>query len=152
MAVGSCNAGGPVLLRTGAAEGSLGGTKGARSSSSVAGSRLSSARSFLGAGCTRGRSSQRCDPPAQGVSHLHLHKYCVGLDNLTYQPTTKSRERSGCPRRHVTFAMSERKREEYRPKNKGCNFLSFWIQFNGHIEIIHLSMGKHMVLFLLASG
>ena len=34
-AVGSCHAGGPFLFFTGAAEGSLGGTKGRRSSSSV---------------------------------------------------------------------------------------------------------------------
>ena len=33
----------------------------------------------------------------------------LDLTSLAYQPTTKSRERSGHPRRHVTFAMSERK-------------------------------------------
>ena len=33
----------------------------------------------------------------------------LDLTSLAYQPTTKSRERSGYPRRHVTFAMSERK-------------------------------------------
>ena len=31
------------------------------------------------------------------------------LTSLTYQPTTKSSNRSGYPKRHVTFAMSERK-------------------------------------------
>ena len=55
--VGSCHTGGPVLLSTGATGGGLGGTKGARSPSSVAGSRLSSASSFLGAGFARGWSS-----------------------------------------------------------------------------------------------
>ena len=49
--------GGLLLLRTGAAGGGLGGIKGARSPSLVAGSRLSSAGSFLGAGCTKGWSS-----------------------------------------------------------------------------------------------
>ena len=31
------------------------------------------------------------------------------LTSLAYQPTTKSRERSGHPKRHVTCAMSEGK-------------------------------------------
>ena len=33
----------------------------------------------------------------------------LDLTSLAYQPTAKSRERSGHPRRHVTFATSERK-------------------------------------------
>ena len=33
----------------------------------------------------------------------------LDLTSLAYQPTTKSRERSGHPWRHVTFARSERK-------------------------------------------
>ena len=31
----------------------------------------------------------------------------LDLTSLTYQPTTKSSDRPGNPRRHVTFAMSE---------------------------------------------
>ena len=31
------------------------------------------------------------------------------LTNLAYQPATKSREQSGHPKRHITFAMSERR-------------------------------------------
>ena len=36
---------------------------------------------------------------------------CIVLDltNLAYQPVTKSREQPGDPKRHVTFAMSERR-------------------------------------------
>ena len=33
----------------------------------------------------------------------------LDLTSLTYQPTTKSSDRSGHPKRHVIFAMSERK-------------------------------------------
>ena len=44
VAAGSCHTGGPFLFLTGEAEGSLGGTKGKRSSSSVAGSRFFSGR------------------------------------------------------------------------------------------------------------
>ena len=33
----------------------------------------------------------------------------LDLTNLAYQPTTKSREQPGHPKRHVTFAMSERR-------------------------------------------
>ena len=44
---------------------------------------------------------------------LHATKYqptdSLDLTNVAYQPTTKSREQSGHPKRHVTFAMSERK-------------------------------------------
>ena len=38
------------------------------------------------------------------MGHIELD-----LTNLPYQPTTKSREQPGHPKRHVTFAMSERK-------------------------------------------
>ena len=33
----------------------------------------------------------------------------LDLTSLAYQPTTKSREQPGHPKRHVTFAMAERK-------------------------------------------
>ena len=33
----------------------------------------------------------------------------LDLTNLPYHPTTKSREQPGHPKRHVTFAMSERR-------------------------------------------
>ena len=49
-----------------------------------------------------GRNSSSAEYSTMG--HIVLD-----LTNLTYQPTTKSRERPGHPRRHVTFAMSERK-------------------------------------------
>ena len=89
MAVGFCHTGGPFLLRTGAAGGSLGGTKGARSLS-VAGPRLSSAGSFLGDSCTSGgqlhHQRQRYDSTAHGVSHLHLHACLVHeLDMLGFR-------------------------------------------------------------------
>ena len=35
--------------------------------------------------------------------------FVLDLTSLTYQPTTKSSDRSGHPKRHVIFAMSERK-------------------------------------------
>ena len=88
-AVRSCHAGGPSLLHTGEAGGGVGGTKGAKSPSSEAGSRLSSAGSFLGAGCTRGWSSPLSEiTAAQGVSHLHLHTCRVhDLDMLFFALT-----------------------------------------------------------------
>ena len=33
----------------------------------------------------------------------------LDLTSLAFQPTTKSREQPGYPKRHVTFAMSERR-------------------------------------------
>ena len=52
--------------------------------------------------------------PAFGLYSFPAEYSTVGrivldLTNLAYQPTTKSREEPGHPRRHVTFAMSERK-------------------------------------------
>ena len=44
--------------------------------------------------------------PAEYSTTGHI---LLDATSLAYQPTTKSRERSGHPRRHVTFAMSERK-------------------------------------------
>ena len=44
--------------------------------------------------------------PAEYSTMGHI---VLDLTSLAHQPTTKSRERSGHPRRHVTFAMSERK-------------------------------------------
>ena len=44
--------------------------------------------------------------PAEYSTMGHL---VLDLTSLTYQPTTKSSDRPGNPRRHVTFAMSERK-------------------------------------------
>ena len=35
--------------------------------------------------------------------------FLLDLTSLTYQPTTKSSDRLGHPKRHVTFALSERK-------------------------------------------
>ena len=44
--------------------------------------------------------------PAEYSTMEHI---VLDLTSLAYQPTTKSRERSGHPRRHVTVAMSEQK-------------------------------------------
>ena len=44
--------------------------------------------------------------PAEHSTTGHI---VLDLTNLAYQPTTKSREQSGHPERHVTFAMSERR-------------------------------------------
>ena len=44
--------------------------------------------------------------PAEYSTMGHI---VLDLTSTAYQPTTKSRERSGDPRRHVTFDMSERK-------------------------------------------
>ena len=78
MAVGPCHTGGPFLLRTGAAGGGLGGTKGARSPSSVAGSVLSVAQAAQKIGWSISIiRDKRYDPAAQGVSHLHLHTCLV---------------------------------------------------------------------------
>ena len=45
-----------------------------------------------------------CPTEYSTIGHIVLD-----LTSITYQPTTKSRERTGHLRRHVTFAMSERK-------------------------------------------
>ena len=52
--------------------------------------------------------------PASGLysspaEHSTMDHVALDLTNLAYQPTTKSREQSGRPERHVTFAMSERR-------------------------------------------
>ena len=44
--------------------------------------------------------------PAEYSTMEHV---VLDLTNLAYQPTTRSREQLGHPKRHVTFAMSERK-------------------------------------------
>ena len=44
--------------------------------------------------------------PAECSTMGHI---VLNLTNLAYQPTTKSLEQPGHPKRHVTFAMSERK-------------------------------------------
>ena len=44
--------------------------------------------------------------PAEYSTMVHI---VLDLTSLAFQPTTKSRERSGHPRRHITFAMPERK-------------------------------------------
>ena len=44
--------------------------------------------------------------PAEYSTMEHL---VLDLTNLTYQPTTKSSDRSCQPKRHVTFGMPERK-------------------------------------------
>ena len=44
--------------------------------------------------------------PAEYSTMGHI---VLDLTSLTYQPTTKSSGRPGHPKRHVTFAMSERK-------------------------------------------
>ena len=43
------------------------------------------------------------------VEYSTMGQIVLDLTNLAYQPTTKSREQPGHPKRHVTFAMSERK-------------------------------------------
>ena len=43
------------------------------------------------------------------AEHSTLGHIVFDLTNLAYQRTTKSREQPGHPKRHVTFAMSERK-------------------------------------------
>ena len=45
----------------------------------------------------------------QCLEYSKMGHIVLDLTSLAHQPTTKSRERSGHPRRHVTFAMSERK-------------------------------------------
>ena len=44
--------------------------------------------------------------PAESSAMGHI---VLDLRNLSYQPTTKTREQSGHPKRHVTFAMSGRR-------------------------------------------
>ena len=44
--------------------------------------------------------------PAKNFTMGHI---VLDLTSLAYQPTTKSRERSAHPKRHVTFAMPEQK-------------------------------------------
>ena len=46
------------------------------------------------------------------TGHSTMGHIVLDLTNLAYQPTTKSREQPGHPKRHVTFAVSER-----RPSN-----------------------------------
>ena len=67
-ATGSCHTGGPFLFRTVAAGGGLGGTRGKRSSSSVAWSRFPLASSFLDAGRTSGLSS---------LIFIFIHVWCM---------------------------------------------------------------------------
>ena len=43
------------------------------------------------------------------AEHSTMGHMVLDLTNLAYQPTTKPREQSGHPKRHVTFAMSERR-------------------------------------------
>ena len=43
------------------------------------------------------------------AEHSTMGHSVLDLKNLAYQPTTKLREQSGHPKRHVTFAMSERR-------------------------------------------
>ena len=43
------------------------------------------------------------------AEHSTLGHIVLDLMSLAYQPTTKSREQPGYPKRHVTFAMSERR-------------------------------------------
>ena len=43
------------------------------------------------------------------AEHSTIGHIVLDLTNLAYHPTTKSREQSGHPLRHVTFAMSERR-------------------------------------------
>ena len=43
------------------------------------------------------------------AEHSTTGHIVLDLTNLAYQPTTKLREQSGHPKRHVTFAMSERR-------------------------------------------
>ena len=43
------------------------------------------------------------------AEHSTMGHIVLDLTHLAYQPTTKSREQSGHPKRRVTFAMSERK-------------------------------------------
>ena len=43
------------------------------------------------------------------AEHSTMGHIVLDLTSLAYQPTTKSREQPGYPKRHVTFAMSERK-------------------------------------------
>ena len=42
-------------------------------------------------------------------AHSTLRHVVLDLTNVAYQPTTKSREQPGHPKRDVTFAMSERR-------------------------------------------
>ena len=57
-----------------------------------------------------------CSSPAEYSTMGHI---VLDLTSLAYQPTTESRERSGHPRRHVTFAMSERK-QHIQPMHQTC--------------------------------
>ena len=43
------------------------------------------------------------------AEHSTMGHIVLDLTNLAYQPTTKSCEQPGHPKRHVTFAMSERR-------------------------------------------
>ena len=163
VAVWSCHTGGPSLLRTGAAGGGLGGTKGAKSPSSVAGSHLSSAGFFLmlAAQDVRHLHHQRqpYDLAAQRIHHLRVHACLVyELDMLGFRSdmanyispwVTRSLTRLGRwlvrKTRQVLHNMSHCGVLSWRgvqAKSWTCNFVSCRVHFQSHTQFSHLRRGK----------
>ena len=135
VAVGSCHTGGPFLLRTGAAEGGLGGTKSARSPSSVAGSRLSSAGSFLGAAQEVGHHNGMIPLRKGSLIFIFIHVLCMSWICWV------------CKTRQIQNHMLHCGVLSWRgvqAKSWTSNFVSCWVQLNGLSQIIYLRKGKQV--------
>ena len=137
--------GGPFLLRTGAAGGGLGGTKGKICSSSASRSRFSLAGSFLDAGPTSGlssSSSSSCMSGAwagyAGFSLSHGKGYMSPWVTRSLTQLGRWLIRKIRQVQHNVSHCGVLSWRRIQTKSWTCNFVSFWIQFTGHTQVFHL--------------